>query len=375
MSTDRGFTRIELLVVIALFVILVAVALPGHLQVQRADGERTASTSLKTLATVEADFRANDRDNNKINDFWTSDVTGFYELAPAEGKKLRLVELSVAYSDAHPRPDLEGAKYALVPETIFSPKSGYWCQALLEHEIEGKVRELYNSDRKSGFGFVAYPQDARTSLFMINDNNTLFRRTWADFPKTFVKSGLEPQKGAKPPAVVLASALSYYPLDEKMEAVKAEPIAWVESKTVPKAMLVWHSKSDKAEPLLVVSWKARSKGSPEEFQKNCLQYWEGTKETLRIASYLVQPRGSEYRYQMVVIQTIGDLVIYYAFEMAIREVDGKAAIYIDHITAKFKNDPTLTPKMEEEDRTTRVGEIRKALKDLEGRNKDLEIFY
>src|SRR5689334_9677177 len=52
--------------------IVAAIAIPGLLSSQRASNERNASASLKTLASAEADFRANDRDNNKINDFWTA---------------------------------------------------------------------------------------------------------------------------------------------------------------------------------------------------------------------------------------------------------------------------------------------------------------
>jgi prepilin-type N-terminal cleavage/methylation domain-containing protein len=67
----KGFTLIELMIVIA---IIAAIAIPGLLSSQRASNERSASTSLKTLSTAEAEFRANDRDWNHVNDFWTYKV-------------------------------------------------------------------------------------------------------------------------------------------------------------------------------------------------------------------------------------------------------------------------------------------------------------
>src|SRR5438046_7800341 len=76
----KGFTLIELMIVIAIIAIIAAIAIPGLLSSQRASNERSASTSLKTLSTAEADFRANDRDWNHVNDFWTFNVCGLYSL-------------------------------------------------------------------------------------------------------------------------------------------------------------------------------------------------------------------------------------------------------------------------------------------------------
>ncbi|HVR83252.1 MAG TPA: type II secretion system protein, partial [Planctomycetota bacterium] len=78
-----GFTLIELMIVIAIIAIIAAIAIPGLLSSQRASNERNASTSLKTLTSAEADFRANDRDWNHVNDFWTGDVKGLYCMTSA----------------------------------------------------------------------------------------------------------------------------------------------------------------------------------------------------------------------------------------------------------------------------------------------------
>src|SRR5258706_4881229 len=79
----QGFTLIELMIVIAIIAIIAAIAIPGLLSSQRASNERSASTSLKTLSTAEADFRANDRDWNHVNDFWTYNVAGLYTMTSA----------------------------------------------------------------------------------------------------------------------------------------------------------------------------------------------------------------------------------------------------------------------------------------------------
>ncbi len=60
------------------------------------------SASLRFLSVVESDFRGNDRDSSKVNDFWTADV-GLY--APSEetlSEVIRLLEISVAGVEDRP---------------------------------------------------------------------------------------------------------------------------------------------------------------------------------------------------------------------------------------------------------------------------------
>lgn len=98
------------------------------------ESERCASTSLKTLAAAEIDFRgcdggwnhvadfwtadiaglyamtskeapANDRTGCHVNDFWTADIVGLYTLTSASGvvdpndPTIKLIELSIASAD------------------------------------------------------------------------------------------------------------------------------------------------------------------------------------------------------------------------------------------------------------------------------------
>src|SRR5712671_4146864 len=116
MKTDLknpGFTLIELMIVIAIIAIIAAIAIPGLLSSQRASNERNASTSLKTLTSAQADFRANDRDGNKVNDFWTANVAGLYTMTSAAvignsnsstDPAIKLIELSIASADADGTP-------------------------------------------------------------------------------------------------------------------------------------------------------------------------------------------------------------------------------------------------------------------------------
>src|SRR5262245_40436882 len=137
----KGFTLIELMIVIAIIAIIAAIAIPGLLSSQRASNERNASTSLKTLSSAEADFRANDRDWNHVNDFWTANVSGLYTMTSSAivGAKqndttdptIKLIELSVASADA------DGTFYSAGGENgdltniaVYSAKAGYWYAAL-----------------------------------------------------------------------------------------------------------------------------------------------------------------------------------------------------------------------------------------------------
>jgi hypothetical protein len=149
--------------------------------------ERNASASLKTLASAEADFRGNDRDNNKVNDFWTGDVSGLYTVTPAgSSDSIKLIELSVAAADAAPLND--GAELAKVAPR--SPKAGYWFQAMSHYTEDGK-RETYAQDTKGEkgkgrvyhtrrFAFCAFPSEygiSGTRTFILDEQNTIW---WMD---------------------------------------------------------------------------------------------------------------------------------------------------------------------------------------------------
>jgi prepilin-type N-terminal cleavage/methylation domain-containing protein len=194
----KGFTLIELMIVIAIIAIIAAIAIPGLLQSQRAANERNASASLKTITSAQADFRANDRDKNKVNDFWTNDVKGLYTFESHNGTNqggtanmIKLIEISVAGADSL----LAGHASCedITNITTRSAKSGFWYESLLTDASDtadttyqtntsgtdeagaAVTATLYHTSK---FGFLAHPDSASAGKFayIVNENNTIFRR-------------------------------------------------------------------------------------------------------------------------------------------------------------------------------------------------------
>ena len=81
---------------------------PGH---RDEETPRDAGDSLRTLSSEEADFRGCDRDSNRVNDFWTADVSGLYRMTsatvlnPGTDGAIRVIEFSVASESDEESPD------------------------------------------------------------------------------------------------------------------------------------------------------------------------------------------------------------------------------------------------------------------------------
>ena len=193
----RGLRLIEWLIILGIILAICAIAIPGLLSSQRASNERNASTSLKTLSSAEADFRANDRDWNHVNDFWTGDVKGLYTMTSAAEKgagnspkdpMIRLIEIDVAGADADPTLIPAGGENMMLqrPQDAFA---GYWYAALiLDLTLKDTEEATYKQDtggtpsmgkchNTSKFGFCAVPDSDRQGkfVFIVNENNTIFR--------------------------------------------------------------------------------------------------------------------------------------------------------------------------------------------------------
>lgn len=169
---------------VVVFLLLVLIALPGLLAGSRASGERNASSSLKTLTSAEADFRGNDRDDNKVNDFWVGDVSALYFME-ARGEKIKLIELSVANADGAP----------LKPIDAPSVKAGYKFIAMKTDET-GAPYDRGGGRNPGKFAFCAYPAeykpktwyrsrlDTATLTFIVNEENWIWTQDNGGKPVT-----------------------------------------------------------------------------------------------------------------------------------------------------------------------------------------------
>jgi len=233
-KSKKGFTLIELMIVIAIIAIIAAIAIPGLLSSQRASNERSASTSLKTLSTAEADFRANDRDWNHVNDFWTYNVCGLYTCTSAAvsgnsgantttDPSIKLIELSVASADADSAYAAFGEYAALSTFAVASAKAGYWYVALInDMSVSGTVDQTYKLDTSgtppmgsvhntSKFGFLAFPdsQSSGKFVFIVNENNTIFRSA--------TTSAVKPTT-ASPPGTFTSAPYTDWPSDTNLKS-------------------------------------------------------------------------------------------------------------------------------------------------------------
>ncbi len=146
--------------------IIAAIAIPGLLASQRAANERNASASLRTLAAAEADFRANDRDGNQANDFWTGDVSRLYFMK-VKGEELRLIDRSIAEADDNPAEPVHQ-----------QAKAGYRFAAV-DIDAEGEPYDAGSGRHPAKFAFCAYPETYPATgrmTFLLNENHEMWKK-------------------------------------------------------------------------------------------------------------------------------------------------------------------------------------------------------
>ena len=128
--------------------------------------ERSANASLKTVATAQADFRANDRDGNGVQDYWHGDIAGLYAIRGIDDQPIKLIDISVAGADNAPITDI----HLLTPP---EPKAGYHFKAL---------RPPDEADwwEPGHFGACAYPDKYGSPNFrytyIISHDNTVYKK-------------------------------------------------------------------------------------------------------------------------------------------------------------------------------------------------------
>jgi len=146
--------------------------------------ERSASTSLKTITSAQADFRANDRDWNHVNDYWRGDIAGLYalkSLADPDGPPIKLIELSVAGADDRPKTGIDAY-------IVRMPKAGYWYRALLHADEKEPDPQR--------FAACSFPANSSAGkwMYIVCEDNVIFRKQFrgevpAVYPKDPVADG------------------------------------------------------------------------------------------------------------------------------------------------------------------------------------------
>lgn len=146
--------------------------------------ERGPGTSLKTITSAQADFRANDRDWNHIHDFWRKDIAGLYAVE-VDGVAQKLIELSVAAADDSPKTPIE--KHA-----ERSPKAGYWFRALLHED------EKPDAPDPERFAACTFPVNSSAGrwMYIVCEDNRIWRKDFAGqvpaaYPKNPLADGWE----------------------------------------------------------------------------------------------------------------------------------------------------------------------------------------
>ena len=141
---------------------------------------RSVSYALRTAALAQEDFRRNDVDNNRAQDYWVRDVAGLYYLKPQGSKDpLKYIDSWVAASDD--APSRENA-LARAEAGGFAPTRGYAFRVLTFYEDDaGKPMpyDLGDGRNPSKFGFIAYPigPEAMTQpTFIINEQGIRFSK-------------------------------------------------------------------------------------------------------------------------------------------------------------------------------------------------------
>jgi prepilin-type N-terminal cleavage/methylation domain-containing protein len=232
----RGFTLIELMIVIAIIAIIAAIAIPGLLASQRASNERNASTSLKTITAAEADFRSNDRDGNKVNDFWTANVAGLYTMTSGAitgaipnsttDPSIKLIDLSLASADADSNMiSAGGENLSITNFALPSPKAQHWYNALVSDGNGVAPDNVYRQDTGGTpvmgtvhnlwrFAFTCWPDSASAGkfIYIVDENNTIHRSA--------LTSSVKPTL-ASPPGTAL-SPYDVYPSDTNLKSFWAK---------------------------------------------------------------------------------------------------------------------------------------------------------
>ncbi|HXX93836.1 MAG TPA: hypothetical protein VEN81_09390 [Planctomycetota bacterium] len=147
--------------------------------------ERNAASSLKAIATAEAEFRNREEEYHpRSRGYWVGDVSTLYTWVPEVGREpIKLIDISTAGADQAPLkkgdlPRMEPIETMILP----MPKAGYSYRALTHYEDPlGKKVPYHSGSRFNAdhFGFCASPLPGRSGsrTFILNEGGDLY---WKD---------------------------------------------------------------------------------------------------------------------------------------------------------------------------------------------------
>jgi hypothetical protein len=115
------------------------------------------------LAAAQQDFRVNDRDGNKKQDYWRGPLSGLYLLKDPRGERVKLIEISLAGADVEAGPEVE----EFVTRT---PKAGYLFKAL---RFRGE-----NPPDPDRFAACALPEtkSAGKNMYIVSHQRILYQK-------------------------------------------------------------------------------------------------------------------------------------------------------------------------------------------------------
>lgn len=157
---------------------------------------------LKTLISAEHAFRTDDRDANKVNDYWVGDVSALYRLVPATGgDSIKLIEPGVALMDQAPMGKSGFAWLKPIAETgTPASKYGYHLRAMTYRVDDlGKWIPYHAGDgrNRDHFGFCAFPDaDDGRRMLIVNEKQVFYAKKFSGapadtFPADPLKDGWE----------------------------------------------------------------------------------------------------------------------------------------------------------------------------------------
>ena len=214
MRNRNGFALADLVVVTAIVAGITSVSIAPILAGGRLANERAAVASLKHITAAEADFRSNDRDGNRVCDFWTADLFALYGMIPITGANItfpddsadaanliKLLEPALAAADGRTDQALYGNLEFATSIVRGRAKRGYVFRAL-HNEVTGGVETtlLYDTDGPDfygpchdpdRFGYIAFPMSLMSgrSVYVVNEDTTIWKYVLpASYKATFTGS-------------------------------------------------------------------------------------------------------------------------------------------------------------------------------------------